>query len=90
MIGNFKKQVDKYRIRYQCNCQPKEGTLLSGFQNGEVYEGRYFNGLYEVSVSWGRETPLLISRKLFNQYFELMQGNTSMLPQKSRKRTQAG
>ena len=87
MIGNFKKQVDKYRIKYQCNRQPQEGSLLAGFQHGETYEGRYFNGLYEVSVSWGRETPVLISRKLFNQYFELIQGGVQ---EKSRKRTRIG
>ena len=83
MIGNFKKQVDKYRIKYQCNCQPQEGSLLAGFQHGEIYEGRYFNELYEVSVNWGRETPVLISRRLFNQYFELIQG--SMLQEKGRR-----
>ena len=73
MIGNFKKQVDKYRIHYQCRHQPARDSLLAGFQRGEVYEGRYFNGLYEVSISFGREEAMLISRKLFNQHFIIIQ-----------------
>ena len=71
MIGNFTKRVDKYRVYYRCHQTPS-GEVLAGFQEGEVYEGRHFNGLYEVSASWGRETPVLISKKLFSKHFGLV------------------
>jgi hypothetical protein len=63
--------MDKFRIEYKCNKQPKSVSGLEGFVPERIYTGRAFNGLYEVTPQWGngRGTRLL-QRREFEQYFE--------------------
>ncbi|MDN4166788.1 hypothetical protein QWY31_14850 [Cytophagales bacterium LB-30] len=49
---------------------------MSGFEAGKVYDGRSFNGLYEVSPHWGRGgQSKLIGRGTFQEYFEIVNEN---------------
>lgn len=55
---------------------PDQKTGLSGFKIGENYEGRAFNGLFEINAKWGSGAESkLISKSLFEEYFELVQEN---------------
>jgi hypothetical protein len=66
--------MDRYRINFVCNKLPDQKTGLNGFKVGENYEGRAFNGLFEINAKWGSGTESkLISKSLFKEYFELLQ-----------------
>ncbi|SMG43069.1 hypothetical protein SAMN05661096_02973 [Marivirga sericea] len=66
--------MDRYRINFVCNKLPDQKTGLMGFKIGENYEGRAFNGLFEINAKWGSGTESkLISKSLFDEYFELLQ-----------------
>lgn len=59
------------RIEYRCVRTP-EGTHLKGFVSGRVYQGRSFNGLFEITTEWASHQPTyLVDRKDFEKYFEL-------------------
>lgn len=64
--------MDRYKIRFVCSKLPDQKTGLGGFQVGESYEGRAYNGLFEISAKWGSSTDSkLISKSLFQEYFKL-------------------
>lgn len=64
--------MDRYRINFVCNKVPDQNTGLRGFKIGEQYEGRAFNGLFELNAKWGSGTESkLISKSLFDEYFQL-------------------
>jgi len=65
--------MDRFRIEYRCRQEPK-GTLgVHSFQTNQIYNGRAYNGLYEVSANWGGDAPSqLLSLTEFNKYFELV------------------
>lgn len=63
--------MDKYRIVYKCNKQPKPHSGLEGFLPEHTYTGRAFNGLYEVTPQWGNgRGSRLLQRREFEEYFE--------------------
>ena len=65
--------MDKYKIYYRCYKQPKPNSDLSGFIIEKIYEGRSFNGLFEVNTQWGKgKDSKLIDKSIFNQYFEII------------------
>ena len=62
--------MDKFRIIFKCVKEPKPYIGLDGYVLGALYEGRKYNGMFEVSKTWGRgDLTKLIDRKLFNEYF---------------------
>lgn len=62
--------MDRFRILFKCVKEPKPYIGLDGYELGALYEGRKYNGMYEVSKTWGRgDITKLIDRKLFNEYF---------------------
>jgi len=69
--------MDKYKIVFVCRETPNSIEGLKGFSKGEYYEGRSFNGLYEVNAKWGSGAESkLISKKLFDEYFELIENES--------------
>ncbi len=65
--------MDRYRISFRCNKVPDQQDGLKGFRTAEYYEGRSYNGLFEVSANWGYgQENKLISKALFEKYFELV------------------
>ncbi len=65
--------MDRYRIEFKCNKVPKPNTGLEGFDAEKNYVGRAFNGLYEVSSSWGSgKQTKLINKTIFEEYFEVI------------------
>lgn len=65
--------MDKFRINYKCNKAPKPHSGLEGFMVDHQYEGRAFNGLYEVTAQWGNgKQTRLIPKTEFEEYFELV------------------
>ncbi len=72
--------MDRYRIQFKCNKQPKPNAGLDGFDVEKNYVGRSFNGLYEVTPSWGsgRQTKL-INKSIFEEYFEVLPHTMSAL-----------
>lgn len=65
--------MDKFRINYKCNKAPKPCAGLEGFMVDQLYVGRSFNGLFEVTPQWGngKQTKLL-KKTEFEEYFELI------------------
>ncbi len=71
-----RKNMDRYKISYKCNKQPETSTGLSGFEPHKSYTGRAYNGFFEISSEWGRGKPtMLLDKKSFEQYFELIKNN---------------
>ncbi len=65
--------MDRYRVSFKCNQLPEQHDGLKGFRVAEYYEGRAYNGLFEVSAKWGSgQESKLISKALFDKYFELV------------------
>ena len=78
LIRRQRRNIDRFRIVFRCCKRPDASSQLIGFKADKVYIGRYYNGLYEISVDWGRGKPFLIEKKQFEQYFQLMdEGNNS-------------
>lgn len=70
--------MDRYKISFKCNKQPEVNTGLSGFEAHKLYIGRAYNGLFEISSEWGKGKPtMLLDKKSFDQYFELVKNNTN-------------
>jgi len=62
--------MDKYKIIFVCDEAPADSAGLKGFVKGEFYEGRSFNGLFEVNAKWGSGIESkLIGQKTFDKYF---------------------
>ena len=71
--------MDKFKINFVCNKQPDDKLRMSGFKIGEIYSGRSFNGLYEISPNWGSDAPTrILSKKAFNEYFELIEQEVNL------------
>ncbi len=67
------KQEDRFRIKFRCSRKPDEQSGLSDFEENQSYEGRTYNGLFEIAPDWGRGKPSIILRKrLFERYFEFV------------------
>lgn len=66
--------MDRYKIRFKCIAEPSAQSGLRGFRKAEVYEGRSFNGLFEVHPAWGKGggASRMLDRKTFEAYFELL------------------
>lgn len=65
--------MDKFKISYKCVKTPKSDGTLLGFTSGKIYQGRSYNGLFEISSDWGNGKPtVLVNRSIFEQYFELV------------------
>jgi len=65
--------MTKFKIKYLCVEEPTSQSGLDGFRKGGEYEGRNFNGMYEVCSQWGRnKASKLISKTEFAKYFELI------------------
>jgi hypothetical protein len=65
--------MTKFKIKYLCVEEPASQSGLDGFRKGGIYEGRNFNGMYEVCSQWGRnKASKLISKPEFAKYFELI------------------
>ena len=74
------RRIDPFRITFQCFKLPETNSQLIGFETDKTYTGRYYNGLYEISVDWGRSRPFIIEQKQFYKYFQLIdqQGSRSV------------
>lgn len=66
--------MDRFKIKFRCVLEPGSQSGLKGFQKGKQYEGRSFNGLFEVHPSWGKGTGVsrMLDQKTFNKFFELI------------------
>jgi hypothetical protein len=65
------KSVQK--IEYICVKKPNL-PKLEGFEVKNVYRGRTFNNLFEISVEWASHKPtFLIEKKTFDQFFKLVE-----------------
>ena len=54
-----------------CKRLPEPNTGLKGFKVGQSYEGRAFNGLFEINPQWGSgQESKLISKSLFNEFLK--------------------
>ncbi len=65
--------MDKFKIVFRCLKSPDPSTGLEGFFVNELYEGRSFNGLFELTPDWGKGKPtVLIEKNSFERYFEVI------------------
>ncbi len=65
--------MDKFKINFVCNKEPDHKLRIPGFKLGEIYSGRSFNGLFEISARWGSDDPTrLLSKKTFSEFFEII------------------
>lgn len=70
--------MDKYRIIFQCHTAPESIPGLEGYEIQKQYVGRMFNGLFEISPSWGSDKQTkLIAKALFDEYFEIVKNNSN-------------
>lgn len=61
------------QIYYRCIKKPTE-QKLEGFEVDQVYRGRSFNNLCEISVEWASHKPtFLIEKKVFDQFFQIIE-----------------
>ena len=75
------RRVDPFRIAFQCFKLPETNSQLIGFETDKIYTGRFYNGLYEISVDWGRSQPFVVERKQFYKYFQLIDHQGSLSAQ---------
>ena len=73
LVRRQRRFIDQYRITFRCYQRPDNNSQLIGFESDKVYTGRYYNGLYEIAIDWGRSNPFLIEKKQFQAYFKLME-----------------
>ena len=64
------RSIDQFKITFHCFKLPEMSSQLVGFKVNTIYTGRFYNGLYEISVDWGRRKPFLIEKKQFEKYFQ--------------------
>jgi hypothetical protein len=75
ILLNYKTMSIAKRIEYICKKKPTE-SKLNGFEENKKYKGRTFNNLYEVSSEWASQKPtFLIEKKVFDEYFEIVNDN---------------
>lgn len=72
LVWRQRRRQDLFKISYECHCAPQFNTEQHSFRVGEVYSGRCYNGIYQVSADWGREEAYHLSRKEFETYFRLV------------------
>ncbi|MGB3850973.1 MAG: hypothetical protein WA958_13460 [Tunicatimonas sp.] len=72
LVWRQRRRKDPFKISYECHREPLIGARAP-FSVGEVYNGRYYNGLYEVSTNWGREEAYQLRQKEFDAYFKLIE-----------------
>ena len=72
LVWRQRRRQDPFKISYRCHSIPSFGKAEHSFHVGEIYSGRYYNGLYEVSADWGREEAQQLSRREFEAYFQLL------------------
>ncbi len=71
LVWRQRRRQDQFKINYECHRAPMFSADRS-FRVGEVYSGRLYNGLYEVSADWGREEAYHLGRREFETYFRLV------------------
>lgn len=60
------------KIQYRCKKTP-DNKMLKDFKENQVYKGRTFNNLFEISTEWASHKPtFLLEKKDFDKYFELL------------------
>lgn len=69
-----KISMDRYKIRFRCKTEPATQTGLRGFSKEGIYEGRSYNGLFEVHPAWGKGggASKMLDQKTFEKYFEVV------------------
>lgn len=72
LVWRQRRRQDPFKIRYECHCEPSFGPEQCSFRVGEVYNGRFYNGIYQVSADWGREEAHHLSRREFEAHFRLV------------------
>ena len=72
LVWRQRRKQDRFKIRYECHTIPTLDSDQHSFRVGEVYHGRCYNGLYEVSTDWGREEASHLSKREFEAYFRLL------------------
>jgi hypothetical protein len=66
--------MDRFKILFVCKEMPDNREGLNGFKVGKYYEGRSYNGLFEVSIKWGSNNESkLIDQGMFKKYFQLIE-----------------
>lgn len=73
--------MDRYKIKFVCHTEPDNSSRLLGFKEGVEYEGRHFNGLYEISTSWGHTDSKLVGERVFTKYFEKVESTQTVIKQ---------
>ncbi len=59
-----------HKVSFLCVKTP-DMMDLAGFENNKVYHGRYFNGVYEISLNYyGGSPSQMIDKRLFDLYFQ--------------------
>ena len=65
--------MDRHKIVFKCKETPGIEEGIKGFKEGEYYEGRAYNGLFEINAKWGSGSESkLVGKSLFTKYFELL------------------
>ena len=72
LVWRQRRRQDPFRIRYECYRAPSFSAGQCSFRVGEVYSGRLYNGIYQVSADWGREEAHHLSKGEFETYFRLV------------------
>ncbi|MFQ3214117.1 MAG: hypothetical protein ACJAT1_001242 [Marivirga sp.] len=69
--------MDRFKILFVCKEMPDHKEGLNGFKVGKQYEGRSYNGFFEVSTKWGsNHESKLINQGMFKKYFQLIEYDT--------------
>ncbi|MFN3403154.1 MAG: hypothetical protein ACK40G_03605 [Cytophagaceae bacterium] len=81
-------KTNNLKIQYKCIKTP-DNKLLKEFKENQIYKGRTFNDLFEVSTEWASHKPTyLLEKKDFEKYFKLI---TSLEPEiKDKDKTAVG
>jgi hypothetical protein len=72
LMWRQRRRRDPFKISFECHSEPKLGGQAP-FSAGQVYRGRYYNGLYEVSADWGRKEAYHLRQREFDAYFKLIE-----------------
>ncbi|HAA15022.1 MAG TPA: hypothetical protein DCE41_26340 [Cytophagales bacterium] len=65
--------MDRFKIKFRCFAEPSSQSGIRGFKKDQIYEGRSFNGLYEVHPAWGKGggASKMIDQRTFEKYFKI-------------------
>lgn len=72
LLWRQRRRHDPFKIIYECHHVPSFESQQGAFRVGEEYNGRCYNGLYQVSADWGREEAHHLSKREFERYFQLV------------------